>query len=96
MIVADFTSRNGWRLELLSHKLTCSEFNSLDPIGSPLQPLKNITVKCCSHANWKFNGSQLAKLNSIFLTCHCHKMYMVEAVGLRSSHYTFKNYNFFV
>ena len=30
-----------------------------------------------------FNGSQLAKKKSTFLTCHCHRNYRVEAVGLK-------------
>ena len=41
------------------------------------------------------NGSQLAKMNKrVFLTYPCHKMYRVEAVGLKSSYYTWKNYDF--
>ena len=41
------------------------------------------------------NGSQLAKMKkSTFLTCPCHKIYRVEAVGLKSFNYTLKNYYF--
>ena len=31
---------------------------------------------------------------STFLTCHCHKISRVEAVGLKKSNFTLKNYNF--
>ena len=38
------------------------------------------------------------KWKSIILTCPCHKIYReilkVEVVGLKSSNYTFKNYDF--
>ena len=40
------------------------------------------------------NGSQLAKLKSLFLTCHFYKIHSVEAVGLKGSNFTFKNYAF--
>ena len=30
----------------------------------------------------------------VFLSCYCHESYMIEAVGLKSFNYTFKNYNF--
>ena len=36
------------------------------------------------------------KWKSIFLTCHCHKIYGVEAVGLKKSNYTFKNTMFVI
>ena len=36
------------------------------------------------------NGSQLAKMISIFLKCHYHKIYREEAVGLKSLNYTLK------
>ena len=44
-----------------------------------------------------FNGSQLAKIKfkkSIFLAYHHHEIYRVEAVGLKSSNYTFKKIQF--
>ena len=34
------------------------------------------------------------KWKSIFLTCPCHITYRVEAVGLKSSNYTFRKYDF--
>ena len=37
-----------------------------------------------------FNGSQLAKIISRFLTCPCHKIHREEAVGRKSSNYTLK------
>ena len=40
-----------------------------------------------------FNGSQLAKLKRVFLTCPCHEIYKDEAVGLKSCKYTWKNYD---
>ena len=36
----------------------------------------------------EFNGSQLAKMKRIFLTCPCHKIYGEEAVALKSLDYT--------
>ena len=36
------------------------------------------------------NGSQLAKLKRVFLTCPCHEIYKDEAVGLKSCKYTWK------
>ena len=42
-----------------------------------------------------FNGSQLVKMKkNRFLTCPCHKIYRVEAVGLSMSNYT-KKYDFY-
>ena len=41
-----------------------------------------------------FNGSQLAKNEkSTFLTCPCHIISRVEAIGLKSSNYTLKIIN---
>ena len=41
------------------------------------------------------NSSQLVKMKKYrFLTCPCNKTYRVEAVGLKNSNYTFKNYDF--
>ena len=55
----------------------------------------NVDKRCVDHSTIDkimVNGSQLAKnLKSIFLTCPCHKIYRVEAVGLKSSNYIFKN-----
>ena len=36
------------------------------------------------------NGSQLAKMKRVFLTCPCHKIYRGEAFGLKSCKYTWK------
>ena len=43
------------------------------------------------------NNSQVhnwQKWKSTFLSCHCHEIYRVEAIGLKSSNYTLKNYDF--
>ena len=43
----------------------------------------------------RVNGSQLAKMKkSIFLTHLYHKIYREEGVGIESSDYTFKDYDF--
>ena len=34
------------------------------------------------------NGSQLAEMKSTFLTCDCHNISRVEAVGIKMSNYT--------
>ena len=48
-----------------------------------------------NHCIIRINGSlNWQKLKSIFLTCPCHKIHRVEAVGLKSSNYTFKNDDF--
>ena len=39
------------------------------------------------------NGSQLAKMKKFIPTCYCHEIYREEAVGLKSSKYTFKNFD---
>ena len=44
------------------------------------------TLHLMAH-NWQ-------KWKSTFPTCPCHRIYRVEAVGLKSSNYTFKNYDF--
>ena len=38
----------------------------------------------------KFNGSQLAKMKRVFLTCPCHNIYRDEAAGLKSCKCTWK------
>ena len=45
----------------------------------------NCSVKCSilTAHNWQ-------KWKSTFLTCPCHKIYRVDAVGLKSSNYTLK------
>ena len=35
-----------------------------------------------------FNGSQLAKLKRLFLSCDCHEIYRVDVVGLSIAKYT--------
>ena len=41
--------------------------------------------------NWKrFNGSQLAKLERVFFSCHFHEIYRVEAASLKNSNNSFK------
>ena len=42
---------------------------------------------CLTAHNWQ-------KWKSTFLTCPCHKIYRVEAVGLKNSNYTYKFYDF--
>ena len=44
-------------------------------------------LSCLTAHNWQ-------KWKSTFLTCPCHEIYRVEAVGLQNSNYTFKNYDF--
>ena len=39
-------------------------------------------ISCVSMWTW---GSQMPKIKSRFVTCPCHKIYMVEAVGLSHS-----------
>ena len=39
---------------------------------------------CLTPHNWQ-------KWKRVFLTCSCHKIYRVEAVGLKTSNYTWKN-----
>ena len=43
---------------------------------------------CCK--NIILNGSQLAKLKKKYVTCPHHKIYRLEAVGLKNSCYTWK------
>ena len=39
------------------------------------------------------NGSQLAKMKKVFLTCPCDEIYRDKTVGLKSCKYTWKNYD---
>ena len=47
----------------------------------------------CDYHTHKINGSQQKFKKSRFLTCHCHKIYREEAVGLKCSNSTY--YDFF-
>ena len=40
---------------------------------------------------WCFNDSQLAEMEKYFPTFPCHKIYRVEAVGLKKFQLYFKN-----
>ena len=40
--------------------------------------------------HFHINGSQLAKMKRVFLTCPCHEIYKDEVVGLKSCKYTLK------
>ena len=49
----------------------------------------NITINLSQRLSWAIKGSQMAKIKKyIFFTCFCHKVYMVEALGLSLSKYT--------
>ena len=66
----------------------------LDPIDSlnvNLEKLPSVAVKhlqsSSTNGNY-FNGSQLSKLKKKFLSCCCHEIYRVEAVGLTNDYYS--------
>ena len=59
----------------------------LTGVGSHLcQGMSVLLLTAHNWQNWK----------SIFLTCSCHEIYWVEAVGLKNSNYTIKQYDFCV
>ena len=66
---------------------------SVRSLGKP--SLNNLKIQLIMlnryQKSWsKLNGSQLAKMKSTFLTCHCHEIYREEAVALKNSNYTLK------
>ena len=55
---------------------------------------QNLNVNPCNELKDFLMAHNWQKWRSRFLTCPCHEIYEVEAVGQYRSNYTFKNYDF--
>ena len=78
---------------MLGNRLESENHFMVPNLITKMQKYHLFNPQLCGHAwqiNFELTGGNWQKWKRVFLTCHCHKIYRDEAVGLKSCKNTWK------